>query len=391
MKQLALTKAALLTPFNLIEEATVLINDQIIVAAGPASSIEIPGGYREIPLEGLIIAPGFIDQHVHGGIGAEFMAADPGSMVEIAKFYATHGSTAFLATTLTATAAELRKVANAYSVLKTSDYKGARCLGIHLEGPYLSPAFPGIQSAESLSLPLLEEILDIHRESNFGIRMITMAPELEGALEIVPALVKTGIVCSIGHSNADYETGIQAVEAGFSCVTHCYNQLRPFHHRDPGILGTALTRPELTVELIVDGNHLHKAAIDMAWRLKGPENVVLVTDAMAPNGMPAGEYQSVSGELFLTENKLCNRDGKLAGSVLTLDVAVRNMLKITECSITDVFRMVTYNPARLLGLNKRKGSIYPGKDADLIVLTTDLEVIMTMVGGEVISGLISID
>jgi N-acetylglucosamine-6-phosphate deacetylase len=391
LKQLALTKVALLTPFNLIEEATLLIDDRIIVAVGHSTSIDIPPGFREIPLEGLLIAPGFIDQHVHGSSGVEVMSADPGNMAEIAKFYATHGTTSFLATTVTAPPEMLNEVAEAYANLNVANYKGARCLGLHLEGPYLSPEFPGIHSANYLRLPSLDEILDIHRISNFGVKLITMAPELDGALEIAPTLTKAGIVCSIGHSGSDYETGIRAIDAGFSCVTHCFNQLRPFHHRDPGILGVALTRPELSVELIVDGNHLHNVTVDMVWKLKGPENIILVTDAMSPTGMPDGTYKSINGDLTLSKNLIQNQDGKLAGSVLTLDVAVKNMLKITECSLTDVFRMVTYNPARLLGLNKYKGSLYPGKDADLVVLTTELDVIMTMVGGEIISGLISID
>lgn len=391
MQQLALTRANLLTPFNLIENATLLINDKVIEAAGPAASVQIPAGYREVPLEGLIIAPGFIDLHLHGGNGAEVMSAIPSSLEEMAKFYATHGVTSFLATTLTANPDQLLAVARSYEFLNNSSYKGAKCLGLHLEGPYLSPKFAGMHNLTELRPPSLEEIREIYRVSNNGLRMITMAPELDGALETAATLVEMGIVCAIGHSDSSYETGLKAMEAGFSSVTHCFNQLHPFHHRDPGVLGAALTRPELTVELIADGVHLHPAVIDTVWRLKGPENIILVTDAMAPAGMPDGSYQSLNGELIVTAGTVKNEAGKLAGSVLTLDEALKNMLKFTECTLTDVFRMVTYNPARLLGINKHKGSLYPGKDADLVVLTTDLEVIMTMVGGEVISGLISID
>ncbi len=389
--KLALTKAALLTPFNLIEEATLLIDGRIIIAVGPYNAIDIPPGFREIPLEGMLIAPGFIDQHMHGGNGVEVMTAGPEKMAEIAKFHATHGTTSFLATTFSASIETLNEVAGIYADFNATNYKGARCLGLHLEGPYLSPEFPGTHSVNYLQLPSLNAILNIHRNSNSGVRLITMAPELAGILEIIPALTKAGITCSIGHSNSDYETGLKAIDAGFSCVTHCFNQLRPFHHRDPGILGAVLTRPELSVELIVDGNHLHNATVDLVWKLKGPENIILVTDAMSPTGMPDGTYQSIIGDLTLTGNLVKNAGGKLAGSALTLDIAVKNILEITECNLTDAFRMATYNPARLLGLNKSKGSLYPGKDADLIVLTTDLDVIMTMVGGEIISGLISID
>lgn len=391
MRQLALTKATLLTPFNLIENAILLINENVIEAAGPTASIPIPTGYREVPLEGLIIAPGFIDLHLHGGNGAEVMSAIPSSLEEMARFYATHGVTSFLATTLAANPDQLLAVARSYEFLNNSNYKGAKCLGLHLEGPYLSPKFAGMHNLTELRLPSLDEIRQVHQASNNGIKMITMAPELDGSLEIAAELVKMGIVCAIGHSDSSYEIGLKAMEAGFSSITHCFNQLRPFHHRDPGILGAALTRPEFTLELIADGVHLHPSVIDMVWRLKGPENIILVTDAAAPTGMPDGSYRSLNGELIVTAGVVRNEAGQLAGSVLTLDEAMKNMLKFTECSLTDVFRMLTYNPAKLLGINKRKGSLYSGKDADLVVLTTDLEVIMTMVGGEVISGLISID
>lgn len=391
MRQLALTRATLLTPFNLIEDATLLIHGNIIEAAGHSASVKIPSGYREVPLEGLIIAPGFIDIHLHGGNGSEVMSAIPSSLEELAKFYATHGVTSFLATTISANPDQLLAVARSYEFLNNSTYKGAKCLGIHLEGPYLSPEFAGMHNIDEIRHPSLDEIKQIHRASNQGLKIITMAPEADGALETAAALVKMGIICSIGHSNSDYETGLKAIESGFSSVTHCFNQLRPFHHRDPGVLGAILTRKELTVELIADGIHLHPAVIDIVLRLKGPENIVLVSDAMAPAGMPDGNYPSLNGKLTVANGAVRNEAGQLAGSTLTLDQAVKNMLKFTEFSLNDVFRMVSYNPARLLGINKRKGSLYPGKDADLVVLTTDLEVIMTMVGGEVISGLISID
>jgi N-acetylglucosamine-6-phosphate deacetylase len=391
LRQLALTKATLFTPFNLIENGTVLIHDKIIEAAGPAASIEIPAGYREVPLEGLIIAPGFIDIHLHGGHGAEVMSAIPSSLEEIAKFYATHGVTSFLATTLSANSDQLLAVARSFEFLNNSSYKGAKCLGIHLEGPYLSPKFAGMHNLNEVRLPSLDEIRQIQKASNQGLKMITMAPELDGALEAAAALVKMGIVCAIGHSDCSFESGLKAIEAGFSSVTHCFNQLHPFHHRDPGVLGAVFTRKELTVELIADGIHLHPAVIDTVWRLKSPDNIVLVSDAMAPAGMPEGSYPSMDGELIVSGGAIKNEAGQLAGSILTLDVAVKNMLKFTECTLNDVFRMVSYNPARLLGINKHKGSLYPGKDADLVVLTSDLEVIMTMVGGEAISGLISIE
>ncbi len=389
--QLALTKAALLTPFVMFDEATVLVKDGKILAAGPAEQVSIPGDFREVPLEGLMIAPGFIDQHVHGGGGAAVMEGTTAKLIEVARFHVTHGTTTFLASTTSSTREHLATVAKAYAGINTKSYKGARCLGLHLEGPFLSPQYYGVHSRDALRKPELEEVLNLHRLSDFGVRMITLAPELPGAMELAASLVDKRVLCAIGHSDADYETTITAITKGFNCITHCFNQLRPFHHREPGVLGAALLRPELTMELIADGIHLHPAVLELVLKTKGPENIILVSDAMSPTGMPNGKYQTSEGELTLYKGSLTNHDGHLAGSALTLERAVKNFMDFTGCELTDALRMVTYNPARYLGINKRKGSLYPGKDADLVALTPDLEVVMTMVEGEVISGLISLD
>ncbi len=391
MRQLALTKAAVLTPFNLIEEATILIDEERIVAVGTTDSIEIPSGFREISLEGLLIAPGFIDQHLHGGGGAEIASGTAESFIETAKFHAAHGTTSFLATTISDSREKLERIAKSYAALDELEYKGARCLGIHLEGPYISTKYPGIHSETHLRLPSVGEVSTLQRLSKGGIKIVTMAPELPGALDVAETLADEGIISQIGHSAADFNTTLEAISAGFKGVTHCFNQMTPFHHREPGIIGAALTRPELNVELIADGVHLHKAAIDIVYRAKGPEGIILVSDAMAPAGLLDGYFHTSVGDLTLTMDALRNETGQLAGSALTLDKAVKNIIQYTDCALSEAFRMATYNPARLLGINKRKGSLYPGKDADLVIMTNDLEVIATMVNGEVISGLISLD
>lgn len=389
--ELALTKAALLTPFVMFDEATVLVKDGKILAAGPADQVDIPNGFRKVPLEGLMIVPGFIDQHVHGGGGAAVMEGTTDKLIEVARFHVTHGTTTFLASVTSASYDNLANVAKAFAGMGKKQYKGARCLGLHLEGPFLSPIYYGTHLINALREPNLEEILNLHRLSEFGIKMITLAPELPGAMEVSATLVDKGILCAIGHSDADFETTITAITNGCSCITHCFNQLRPFHHREPGILGAALLRSELMVELIADGIHLHPATLELVLKAKGQENIILVSDAMLPTGMPNGIYQTTEGELTLNKGGLTNQMGNLAGSVLTLERAVKNFMDFTGCELTDALRMATYNPARYLGINKRKGSIYPGKDADLAALTPDLDVVMTMVEGEIISGLISLD
>jgi N-acetylglucosamine-6-phosphate deacetylase len=391
MGQLALTKASVLTPFNLIEEAAILIDGKRIVAVGAMDSIEIPPEFQEISLEGLFIAPGFIDQHLHGGGGAEIAGGTRESIVETAKFHAAHGTTAFLATTISAGRDKLAEIAKSYAALSDLEYKGARCLGIHLEGPYISEQYPGIHPRECLRLPSVGEVLSLQRLSNGGIKLLTMAPELPGALDVAVTLANEGIISLIGHSAAGYDAALDAISAGFKGVTHCFNQMSPFHHREPGIIGAALTRPELSLELIADGIHLHKATIDVIWRSKGSDGIILVSDAMAPAGLIDGDFQTSLGRLTLAKGSLKNEAGKLAGGILTLDKAIKNLLQYTDCTLTDAFKMATYNPARFLGINKKKGSLYPGKDADLVIMTTDLEVVATMVNGEIISGLISLD
>lgn len=389
--ELALTKAALLTPFVMFDEANVLIKDGKILAAGPVEQVSIPDGFREVPLEGLMIVPGFIDQHLHGGGGAAVMEGTTDKLIEVARFHVTHGTTTFLASITSAAYDDLAKVAKALAGIGEKPYKGARCLGLHLEGPFLSHKYYGTHLVNELREPDLEEVLKLHQLSEFGIKMVTLAPELPGAMEVAASLVDEGILCAIGHSDADFETTITAITNGFSCITHCFNQLRPFHHREPGVLGAALLRSELMVEIIADGVHLHPGTLELVLNTKGPEQIILVSDAMLPTGMPNGNYLTNEGELTLEKDSLTNQKGNLAGSVLTLEKAVKNFMDFTGCELTDALRMATYNPARYLGINKHKGSLYPGKDADLVALTPDLDVVMTMVEGEIISGLISLD
>ncbi|HOJ78922.1 MAG TPA: N-acetylglucosamine-6-phosphate deacetylase [Bacillota bacterium] len=392
MGKLALTQAAVITPFILIEEATILVEDKIIKAIGTTDSIEVPPEYREINLEGFIVAPGLIDQHLHGGGGAEIMNPTIDSFSEVSRFLATHGITSFLATTITASIDELIAIAETYQKFKQLDYKGAKCLGLHLEGPYLSSDFAGVHSANSLRCPSVEEVINLQQKSDRGIKMITLAPELPGAIGLISSLACSGnIKFSVGHSNATYEETLAAITAGVVCATHCFNQMRPLNHREPGVLGGVLTSESTYIELIVDHQHLHEAIIKMIWKLKGAERIILVSDSMLPTGLTEGIYQTSVGEIHQFNNRLTDSNGRLSGSNITLDKAVKYFWEITGCELTDAFRLATYNPAKMLGINKKKGSLYPGKDADLIVLNSDLDVVMTMVEGEVISGLISID
>jgi N-acetylglucosamine-6-phosphate deacetylase len=382
MRQLALTKAVALTPFKLIEDATVLISHSKITAIGPGAALPIPAGYREIALEGLLIAPGFIDQHLHGGGGVEVMTGEAAALAQLARFNATHGITAFLATTMSGPETDLQAVAHAYRELTDRPYQGARCLGIHLEGPYLAANFAGTHRTDARRPPSKAEILRLQKDSDFGIKIVTLAPELPGALELAADLISRGVVCAIGHSNADYEKACAAADCGFTCVTHCFNQLRPWSHREPGVAGAVL---------IADGLHLHPAALELLWRTKGAKRLILVSDGMAPAGLGDGVYSGYCGPLRATGLRLTTAAGSLAGGNFTLEQAVKNFWEFTSCELTDAVRMATYNPARLLGIDAAKGSLVPGKDADLIAMTPEFDVVMTMIDGEIVSGLITVE
>lgn len=391
MDKLALTDALVFTPFDILEDATVLVENGKIKEIGAKN---IPDDYRRVSLTGLLLAPGFIDQHVHGGAGGEFMSSDLESWSRAARFHAAHGTTAFLATTFCTALTDLEKVCRTYADFSQSASKGAQCLGLHLEGPFIAEKFSGSHNSakiESINLPQsLRTIERLQKLSHNGIKMITIAPELSGALELAQELTKMGIICSMGHSDADYETTAAAIDAGFSCATHLCNQTKRFHHREPGLLGAVLLDKRVNTEVIGDGIHLHPKTLEMLWRLKGEEQMILISDALAPSGLNEGVHQTFVGDVIYKSDCMITPAGKLAGGAITLERAVKNFMDFTDCDCTQALRAATYNPAKNLGINKQKGSIYPKKDADLVALTPDFEVVMTMVGGEIISGMINI-
>jgi len=391
MRRIALTKAAIITPFKLISAGTIIINGRKIEAIGSTEIVSIPRDAQVLDLDGFMIAPGLIDQHLHGGGGAAVMDGSSESMIRIAKFHATHGVTSFLATTTAGTAKKLKQVAEAVNELSQMNYKGACCLGLHLDGSFLGGKFVGINTAVNLSRPLYEVVDHLHKVSNYGLKLVTLALGLPGGLDLASKLNRQGIRTAIGDSDVDERTVWQAIMAGFSGVTYCENQMRAFQANEPGIFSVALTRPELAMELIVDGSHLSPTTVEMIWRTKGTERLILISDALPHTGLPAGVDVTPAGELVLSEGNLKSSDAELTVSKLTLERVVKKMIEDTNSDLTEAFRMATYNPARRLGVNRWKGSLVPGKDADLIVMNSDFDVLLTMVGGEVISGLINLE
>lgn len=373
--------AHLLTPAHAVPDGAVLIVGGRILAAGETARVPAPEGARRLDAGGGWLVPGFIDLQLNGGFGHDF-TTEPETVWPVAARLPEHGVTAFLPTIVTS---PLSRAAQAQSVLQAGPppgFVGAAPLGLHIEGPFLNPAKRGAHNADYLRLPDLAAAADWSPET--GVRLATLAPELPGALELVRALTGRGVRVSLGHSLATYAEAQAALDAGARYATHLFNAMRPLDHREPGLLGLLLTRPEIVVGLIADGSHVHPALVDLIWRARGPQGVNLVTDAMGALGMPPGRYPLAGFDVMVDGQTARLADGRLAGSLLRLDQAVRNLIAFTGCALADAVATVTTTPARLLGLDHERGQIAPGYLADLTLLSPDWCVLATLVAGRVV-------
>jgi N-acetylglucosamine-6-phosphate deacetylase len=343
-----------------------------IASVGPAS-----GDSLDLGTDWLV--PGFIDTHVHGGGGAQFNTVDVDEVLAAAAFHASHGTTGLLATTVAARLSELEESLRVIA----SCVGRSGILGAHLEGPFLSPRFAGAMDPTVFLMPDAADLSRLLGSGGGSIRVMTLAPELPGALDLVSAVVEAGVVASLGHSDADFSFASAAIGAGARSATHVFNAMRPLHHRDPGVVGAVLDSPEVSCELICDGVHVDPVALRLVFCAKGVSGIRLVTDAMAAAGMPDGDYRlgSVGVEVSAGRATVA-RAGSIAGSTLTMDVAVQNAVRFLGVSVPDAVAMTSANPARLLGVDGSKGAIAAGMDADLVVLDDELEVQRTMIGGD---------
>lgn len=323
------------------------------------------------------LVPGYIDMHVHGGGGAQCNTADPDEVAEVARFHARHGTTGLLATTVPAAGGELGMALGAIA-----ECVAPNLLGAHLEGPFLNPERPGALDPGLFLDPDLGELQRLLAAGAGAIRVVTVAPELPSGLELVRRLADAGIVASIGHTNATDEEVRGAVSAGAKSATHLFNGMTPFHHRRPGPVGGALDLEAVSCELICDGLHVDPVAMRLVYRAKGASGIRLVTDATAAAGMPDGEYL-LGGRPVTVVNGRSTISGAelIAGSTLTMDAAVQNAIRFLRTPIEDAVLMSSTNSAQLLGLEKRKGAIAEGLDADLLVLDEQFAVEATMIAG----------
>jgi N-acetylglucosamine-6-phosphate deacetylase len=373
--QTVITAERLWDGTSLHQNPLVLIEDGRIHSITSRESSELPPGARVLDYPGATLGPSFFDVHIHGAAGHDVMEASTSALTTIGRFLAARGTAAYLATTVTApldtTLRALDGIAN--EIAKLPEPGRARPLGIHLEGPFLSHEKRGVQPAEHLLAPSIATFDRLIDAGRGHVRLITIAPELPGAEELVRHAVSRGVKVSVGHSNATGAETKRAIAAGASSATHTFNAMRPLDHREPGILGTVLTSDELYSELICDGIHTQPEIVRLWWKAKGPERGILVTDAMSAAGMPDGEYQ-LGG--FAVEV----REG-LAGSVLTLDRALSNFVQFTGAAVDQGFRLLSGNPAAMTGLDHRAGSIVPGRAANLVAVNGEGKLLASIIAG----------
>ena len=380
---IAIKNGRIATPVDVIDDGVILVKNSKIEAVGEKDKVTIPRDALVIDARGRIVTPGFIDVHVHGGGGSDVMDGSYDALNETSTFEARHGTTGFLPTPFTDSQERLLASVKAIETAMKRGTSGGEILGIHLEGPYINIERKGGQPPEYIRKPDLEELRLLLEASNNNVKMITLAPEVNGGSEFVRRIIQYGVVASIGHSNATYDEALRAVDAGVSHACHAYNAMREFHHREPGVVGAVLSCDELTAELIADGIHVHPAAMKILVKCKGTDRIILVTDAVVGTGME-GRYKLGGRDVVITKKDSRFLDGALAGSVLTMDSAVRNIMGLVGASLQDAVKMATVNPARRIGVYDRKGSLEAGKDADITIVDDQINVYMTMVMGKIV-------
>jgi N-acetylglucosamine-6-phosphate deacetylase len=375
----ALINGIILTPDEQIPSCHVVIENDKITGIVPAGPVE--PGVLPIDVRGNYIIPGLVDIHIHGADGFDTMDASQEAIHSMARFIARHGVTAFLPTTVAAPALDIQRAIDTVANLPHLQ-DGARALGIHLEGPYLNHLFCGAQPIQHLRGADAEEYIPWFRKQ--VVQLITVAPEVQGVPELIQAGVKEGVAFAIGHSAASYEQVLEAIGLGLSLATHAFNGMPPLHHRTPGVLGAVLSEDRIYAQVIVDGTHVHPAVVKLLVKTKGIDRTILITDAIRATGMPDGQYALGDQQVQVRKGIARTEAGGLAGSTLTLDQALRNIMSYADLSLPQALPMATRVPAEALGLKNRKGQIAPDFDADIVIMDETCSVRLTMVGGQVV-------
>lgn len=362
-----------------IEDGSILIENGKIKAINPITHDD----NDIIDAEGSYVSPGFIDVHIHGAGGYDTMDGTYDALNHISKSISKHGTTSFLPTTMTCAIDDIRKSIEAIAKAKEIGTEGANVLGAHLEGPFINPEMIGAQNPKYVENPSIETFKSMVGEHIDAITSITLAPEVEGAKELISYLKENNITVSMGHTKATYNEAIEGVKCGVCHSTHLFNAMTGLHHREAGVVG-AIFDSEITTETISDGIHISYPSLRIAYKQKGIDKVLLVTDAMMACSMPDGMYSLGGQDVVVKEGAARLANGALAGSVLTLDAAVRNVVKNSNYPLYEVVKMATLNPARLCKVENRKGSIKEGFDADLLIFDEDITIKKVIINGKVI-------
>jgi len=377
MSTILLHAARALTPATEILGAGILIRDGVVEAVGARQDMRLPSGAAEISASSQTAIPGFIDVHIHGAGGHDVMEGTEQAMSAVASTLARHGTTSFVATTVTASPDDTcrgvegiaRYITHQFAALQPK----AEVLGVHYEGPFISKLRRGVHPAEWIQLPSADLLQRFLRAAAGNARILTIAPELLGAAPCMKAARDAGVVVAMGHTDATYEQARAGIAQGARHAVHVYNAMRPFSHRDSGVIGAVLTSPDVTAELIADGVHVEEAAMRILLQAKGVGGVILISDGLSATGMPDGKYMLGKLEVTVSGGVCRNAEGKLAGSTLTLDRALRNVVAL-GIPLQDAVRMLTENPAKLLGIEFKKGALRTGADADIVLLDENLQV-----------------
>ena len=371
-ERICLSGADIVTPFRVIPRGVIVIEDGRLDQVGRADVVQVPPRCKRLDLPGRQVVPGYVDLHLHGAGGCDFDRASDEELERGAAALLARGTTSALLTLTPAPTEELLATAERIRAYLEGGTNPLFC-GVHVEGPFLNPEMHGALDPAGMwpADPELAELL--FDSAGPWLKLMTIAPEMPGAMEIIRRAARRGVVISVGHSRANYQEVEDAIDCGLAQVTHVFNAMPLAHHRDPGVLGAAYTHQQLKVQLIADGVHVHPAIMSFLVKVKGSGSILLVSDAMPASGLPDGDYEFAGrGASSARRDGRRASDGTLAGSALVLDGAVRNMVQSCGLAIGDAARMAGLNPARVLNLDNRKGILAVGHDADMVVLGTGL-------------------
>ena len=370
--------AIVYTPEKKIDRGALLVSGEAIAALGSEDELPCPTGAECIDADGLTLVAGFIDLQINGAFGMDF-TSDPETIWQVGERLVHFGVTSFLPTIVSSPPETIHHAQAVLQIGPPVGYRGARVLGLHLEGPYLNPEKSGAHNPEHITLP--DRVVYEEWSPANHVRMVTLAPEMSGSLPAIQALVQNGVVVGAGHSQADLSQAKAGFEAGISYGTHLFNAMPPLDYRKPGLVGALLEHPHIIAGIIVDGIHVDPTIIKLAWKILGPHRTNLVTDAMAALGMPPGEYQLGGRIVFVDGTTARLEDGRLSGSLLSLDQALRNLIAYTGCDLSEALTTVTQVPARLLHLETTLGNLVIGSRADLVLLTPKAHVAGLWING----------